>query len=63
MWTKVPKTYNVRLTADVNKESKTSLTINLALKIFHKTKKTRKLYYTEDDPNIKACKHTWVKYV
>ena len=63
MWTKVPKTYNVRLTADVNKESKTSLTMNLALTIFHKTKKTRKLYYTKDDPNIKACKHTWVKYV
>ena len=63
MWTKVPETYNVRLTADVNKESKTSLTMNLALTIFHKTKKTRKLYYNEDDPNIKACKHTWVKYV
>ena len=63
MWTKVPETYNVRLTAGVNKESKTSLTMNLALTIFHKTKKTRKLYYTEDDPNIEACKHTWVKYV
>ena len=49
MWTKVPETYNVRLTADVNKESKTSLTMNLALTIFHKTKN-----YTEDDPNIKA---------